>query len=112
MIAAAESLVPPRSEVLDVIDNSRDLTLWEGDYWAALQINDGGLGAELLTAVKDRAGAGGWLERYRCDLRGAVRLGFVRDDLKVDVSVTTAEPLSARIWVQRLGDGDAWPQAC
>lgn len=113
MIDAAESLVPPESEILEVNDNSKGLTIEVGDYWAALQISDGGLGPELLGAMEDRARTGGWEERYRCELRDGVQVGYVRDDLKVDVTViTTDEPGRAYVNIQRLGDGNPWPPDC
>ena len=113
MIEAAKGLVPPESEILEVSDNSKGLTIEAGNYWAALQISDGGLGPALLEAVEDRASAGGWDEQYRCDLRDGVQLGYARDDLEVDVSVGTRdESVRGRIRIQRLGDGNPWPPDC
>ncbi len=113
MIDAAESLVPPESEILEVTDNSKGLTIEVGDYWAAVQFSDGGLGPALLEAVKDRVSAGGWEERYRCDVPAGVTLGYVRDDLKVDVSVRTKkESVDGYIHIQDLGDGNPWPPDC
>lgn len=113
MIEAAEGLVPAGSEILEVTDNSKGLTIVEGDYRAALQISDGGLGPELLEAIEDRASDEGWEERYRCDVPAGVTLGYVRDDYKVDVGVRTKkESVDAYIHIQRLGDGNPWPPVC
>lgn len=113
MIEAAESLVPPESEILEVTDNSKGLTIVNGDYWAALQISDGGLGPALLDAVQEQAKAEGWQERYRCDVPAGVTLGYVRDDYQVDVGVRTKkEAVDAYIHIRRLGDGNPWPPVC
>ena len=113
MIEAAKSLVPPRSHILAVSDNGKGLTIVEGDYWADIRIDDGGLGAGLLAALEEQAAAAGWEERYRCDRLSGVSLGYVQDDLKVDVSAhTNKEPVEGRIRIQRLGDGNSWPPEC
>jgi hypothetical protein len=89
------------------------MTIVEDDYWAALQVSDGGLGPGLLGAIEDRASAGSWQERYRCEQRDGVQVGYVRDDLKVDVTVITADgPGRAFVQIQRLGDGNPWPPDC
>jgi hypothetical protein len=55
----------------------------------------------------------GWEERYRCDTAAGIKLGYSRDDLKVDVSVRmNNEPADARIRVQRLDEGNPWPPDC
>jgi hypothetical protein len=113
MIDAAESLVPSESEILEVNDNSKGLTIEVGDYWVALRISDGGFGPELLRAIEERAGANGWQERYRCDVPAGVTLGYVRDDYKVNLGVrTNKESVDAYIHIQRLGDGNPWPPDC
>ena len=113
MIEAARSLVPPRSQILEVSDNGNGLTMIEGDYWADIRIDDGGLGAGLPGALEQQAAAEGWEERYRCERLSGVGLGYVKDDYKVDVSAhTNKEPIEGRIRIQRLGDGSPWPPAC
>jgi hypothetical protein len=113
MIDAAKGFAPPESEILEVVDNSFGLTIVEGQYWAAVHIDDGGLGPGLLEAVEEQAEVGGWEERYRCDNLGGVTLGYVRDEFKVDVGVLTKkEPVTGRIRIQRLGDGNPWPGEC
>jgi hypothetical protein len=112
MIEVAKTFVPPESEVVEVYDNSTGLTIEVGDYWARVRINDGGLGPRLLEAVEGHARAGGWEERFRCDLHAGVRIGYSRDEFKVDVSVRTKQdPVDAVIGIQRIGDGNSWPPA-
>ena len=113
MIEAAGTLVPSKSDILEVTDNSKGLKPVVGDYWAALLISDGGRGARLLPAIEERATDAGWVEQYRCDVVSGIQLGYRRDDFKVDVSVRTLkDPVTAFISIQRVGDGNPWPPEC
>jgi hypothetical protein len=115
MIDTAEALVPPESSVTEIIDNSEGLPLEVGDYDAHVYFDAGGLTPEeLLGVLEDRAADQGWTEEYRCDLLGAVKVGYSRDDLKIDVRVRKPgeeADYDASIRVQKLGDGNPWPPA-
>jgi hypothetical protein len=112
MIDVAKSLVPEGSEISAVTENTGP-TWVNGQYSAALEITDGGLGPGLLDAIEDLAVAGGWEERYRCEVPAGVTLGYSRDDHQVDVSVRTErDPVAGRVRIQRLGEGNPWPPEC
>jgi len=112
MINVAASLVPEGSQIIDLGDNT-GLAILVGDYDASLRIDDGGLGPGLLAAIEEEAAANGWDERYRCEVLAGVRLGYARENFKVDVSVrTNEEPVDASIRIQRIGDGNPWPPDC
>jgi hypothetical protein len=112
MINVAASLVPEGSQIIGLADNT-GLAILVGDYDASLRIDDGGRGPGLLEAIEEQAAADGWDERYRCEVSAGVRLGYARENLKVDVSVlTNKEPVGARIHIQRIGDGNPWPPDC
>jgi hypothetical protein len=112
MIDAAQALVPPDSSLTAVSDNEGSYALLSGDYYARVAFDDGGLALEdVLAAVGERAAAEGWVERYRCDRPGAVKVGYSRDNLKISVTVwkPIVEENDNSIRVQRLGDGNDWP---
>ena len=112
MIEIAKSLVPEGSEVTEMAENT-GLAVEVGDYYGSILIDDGGLGPALLQAIEDRAVAEGWQERYRCDVPAGVTLGYSREDLQLDISAySNLDPVFARIRIQRLGDGNAWPSDC
>ena len=88
MIETAGALVPAESLVTEVNDNSEGLTLEVGDYYALVYFDAGGLTREgLMRVLEDRAAEQGWTEEYRCDLAGAVKVGYSRDQLKIDIGV-------------------------
>src|SRR5512145_1964188 len=60
ILEAAESLVPPQSEVTDVVENTTGLSFESGPYFASYKITDGGLGPAIEGAIAERAEAGGW----------------------------------------------------
>jgi hypothetical protein len=112
MIEVAKSLVPEGSEITTVTENTGP-TWVNGQYSGLLEITDGGLGPGLLDAIEELASAGGWEERYRCEVLAGVTLGYSRDDLQVDVSVRTErDPVAGSVRIQRLGEGNPWPPEC
>jgi hypothetical protein len=96
-LEAAESLVPPQSEVTDVIENTTGLSFETGPYWVIYEITDGGLGAGLEGAIEERAQVEGWELIERTE-NNAISLRFVRDDLEALVRVwINRDPIDASI---------------
>jgi hypothetical protein len=51
--------------------------------------------------------------RYRCEVPAGVTLGYSRDDRQVDISVRSEDdPVTGRVRIQRLGEGNPWPPEC
>lgn len=99
MIEAAESLVPPESQVTETLENT-GLRGLVGTYSVHLTITDGGLGTDLLRAVEQQAEVAGWQPTYQREALGGVELGFVRDGLQADIDVRTKkETVNAAISV-------------
>jgi hypothetical protein len=97
---AGESLIPPESEVTEVIENTSWLSLETGPYWASYNITGGGLGAALEGAIHERARAAGWEPTERSEELDAIQLRFVRDDLKALVRVwINRDPVDASITI-------------
>ncbi len=103
ILEAAETLVPPQSEVSDVAENT-GLSFEVGEYSVTLTISDGGLGQDLTAAIKEQAEAAGWVAEYEEEIPAGVRLGYQRDGLHADVSVRTEkETINAAIRVVDAG---------
>jgi len=97
-LEAAESLVPPQSEVTDVIENTTGLSFESGPYFVSYKITDGGLGAELERAIEERARAEGWEPTAPREVSDAVELRFERDDLEALVYIwINRDPIDASI---------------
>jgi hypothetical protein len=92
MIDAAQSLVPPGSEVTETLENT-GLRILVGSYSVHLTISDGGLGDDLVDAIEQQASAGGWASTYHRDAPGGVELGFVRNGFQADVDVRTKKEI-------------------
>lgn len=102
VLEAAESLVPPQSEVTDVVENTTGLAVESGPYFVVYEITDGGLGVDLVDAIEERARAEGWEPGDRREAIDAVELRFARDDLESLVYVwINRDPVSASIHVDR-----------
>ena len=112
MIDVAKSLVPDGSVITGITENTGP-TWVNGQYSAAIEITDGGLGPSLLDAIEDLAAAGGWQEQFRCEIPAGVTLGYSRDDHQVDVDVRSEDdPVTGSVRIQRLGEGNPWPPEC
>jgi hypothetical protein len=95
VIEAADSLVPPESEVTQVVEEPTGLI-----SAVAYEITDGGLGRDLVEAVAVQAQAEGWEATGRRLSAEGVVLEFVREDIEAVVSVwTDRDPVSASIQV-------------
>jgi hypothetical protein len=104
IIDAAESLVPPESEVTESGENL-GLTFESGPYFVALTIDDGGQGPGLLTAIERQAEVAGWEVASRDESIGGVQLGYLRDDLEASVTVHTEDDVvTASIFVGKADD--------
>jgi hypothetical protein len=98
MLDAAESLVPPKSEVTEVIENTTGFSFESGPYFVIYEITDGGLGAGLEGAIVERARAEGWEPTERREALDATELRFARDDLEALVRVwINRDPIDASI---------------
>jgi hypothetical protein len=103
MLEAAESLVPPESEITDVAENT-GLSIEVGEYSVTLTVSNGNLGQDLTAAIKEQAEAAGWEAEYEEEIPAGVRLGYLRDGLRADVSVRTEkETIDAAIRVADAG---------
>lgn len=99
IVDAAETLVPPESEIIELRENT-GLSPEVGQYSASLTITDGGLGVGLLEAIEEQAAAEGWEPTYRRESPGGFELGYLRDGLQADVDVRTKkETIDAAIRV-------------
>jgi len=100
MIDAAESLVPPESEVTDVRENTGAEAL-VGSYRVHLTISDGGAGNGLDEAIAEQARSTGWTLISEEQIPAGTRLHFARDGLRADISVRTEnETINAVIRVE------------
>ena len=98
MIEAAESLVPPDSEVTEMTENT-GLEALVGSY--SVYLTDGGAGEQLDDAIARQAESAGWMPTYEEQIPVGVRLGYVRDGVQADVSVRTKnETINAVIRVE------------
>jgi hypothetical protein len=99
---AAESLIPPQSEVIDVTENSKGFSFESGPYFVIYDITDGGLGAGLEEAIAERAQGEGWESIERSEKADGIELRFERDDLEAIVIVwINRDPVEASIDVNR-----------
>jgi len=93
-----ESLVPPQSEVTDVIENTTGPSFESGPYFVSYKITDGGLGAALEGAIEDRARVEGWEPTALREVSDAIEFRFQRDDLEALVYVwINRDPIDASI---------------
>ena len=88
MIEAAESLVPPGSEVTDVRENTGVEGL-VGTYRVHLTISAGGAGEELDEAISEQARSSGWTLISEEQIPAGTRLSYARDGFRADISVRT-----------------------
>ncbi len=103
MIDIARSLAPPETTITDVGENTGSRVI-VGDYFATVDVDDGGLGADgLLDAIARHADAEGWMLTDTEELPGGTRLTYTRDGLHATITVFTSSPtVHANI---RLSDG-------
>jgi hypothetical protein len=88
MLEAAESLVPPDSQVTETLENTGPSIL-VGTYNVHLTVSDGGLGADLLDAIEKQAEVAGWQRISEEEIPAGVRVSYLRNDFRADVSVRT-----------------------
>jgi hypothetical protein len=102
ILDAAESLVPPQSQVNEVVENTEGFSFESGPYVASYKITDGGLGVVLVDAIEEQAIAEGWELRDRDEGGDAINLSFVREDLEALVYVwVNRDPVDASITVNK-----------
>jgi hypothetical protein len=101
VLDAAHSLVPPDSEVTQIIENTVGLSIETGPYFASYEITDGGLGLALVDAIDQQAARSGWRGTLRKEALAGIELRFERDNLRALIYVfTEREPVSASITVR------------
>jgi len=100
ILGAAESLVPPQSDVTEVTENDTGLSFEAGPHFAIYEITDGGLGPALEGAIEEQAQATGWEMTERSEKANANELRFARDDLEAIVAIwINRDPVGASIHV-------------
>lgn len=100
MIAAAETLVPPESEITDVRENT-GMEALVGSYRVHLTISDGGVGKGLDEAITEQARSSGWTLISEEQIPAGILLSYARDGLRADISVRTEnETINAVIRVE------------
>ena len=102
ILEAAESLIPPQSEVIDVVENTTGFSFESGPYSASYKITDGGLGPAVEGAIVERAQAEGWESIDRRESLDGIELRFARDDMEALVYVwINRDPVEASIRVAK-----------
>jgi hypothetical protein len=103
MVETARSLAPPETTITEVGENTGSHVV-VGDYFATVDVDDGGLGADgLLAALAAHADAEGWVLIDTEELAGGTRLTYTRDGLRATITVFAWSPaVHATI---RLSDG-------
>lgn len=102
ILDAAESLVPPQSEVKEVVENTEGFSFESGPYFASYKITDGGLGVALVEAIERQADAADWELLDRSEGGDAINLSLVREDLEALVYVwVNRDPVEASITVNK-----------
>jgi hypothetical protein len=92
MVQTARSLAPPGTAITGVRENTGSQVI-VGDYFATVDVDDGGLGADgLLAAIAAHADAEGWVLIDTEELPGGTRLTYTRDGLQATITVFARSP--------------------
>jgi hypothetical protein len=92
MVEIARSLAPPETTIREVGENAGSQMI-VGDYFAIVDVDDGGLGADgLLAAIAAHADAEGWVLIDTEELPGGTRLTYSRDGLQATITVFEWSP--------------------
>jgi hypothetical protein len=101
-VAAAHSLVPDGSPIVSSHENTDGLAFESGEYFARLEITDGGRGPALADAIAARADVAGWTMVERAPSADTEEVTFTQESYEATVYVwLDRTPVSATIFVRK-----------